>query len=63
MLGTIQDITSRKQQDLQLRESESRFREVVEAIRMVRAICWKPGIKDGRRVRTVVPVEILFRLP
>ncbi|MEZ4760787.1 MAG: energy transducer TonB [Flavobacteriales bacterium] len=34
-----------------------------EAIRMVRAICWKPGIKDGRRVRTVVPVEILFRLP
>jgi PAS domain S-box-containing protein len=35
MLGTIQDITSRKQQDLQLRESESRFREVVEAIREV----------------------------
>ncbi|MCA9420568.1 MAG: PAS domain-containing protein [Nitrospira sp.] len=34
-LGTIQDITSRKQQDLQLRESESRFREVVEAIREV----------------------------
>ncbi|MEZ4758938.1 MAG: energy transducer TonB [Flavobacteriales bacterium] len=27
-----------------------------EAIRMVRAIRWKPGIKDGRRVRTVVPV-------
>lgn len=35
MLGTVQDITSRKQQDLQLRESESRFREVVEAIREV----------------------------
>ncbi|WP_342349959.1 PAS domain-containing protein [uncultured Nitrospira sp.] len=35
MLGTIQDITTRKQQDLQLRESESRFREVVEAIREV----------------------------
>ncbi|MGD9853051.1 MAG: PAS domain-containing protein [Nitrospirales bacterium] len=35
MLGTVQDITSRKKQDLQLRESESRFREVVEAIREV----------------------------
>ena len=35
MLGTIQDITTQKQQDLQLRESESRFREVVEAIREV----------------------------
>ena len=35
MLGTIQDSTTRKQQDLQLRESESRFREVVEAIREV----------------------------
>ncbi len=35
MLGTIQDITNRKQQDLHLQESESRFREVVEAIREV----------------------------
>jgi len=35
MLGTIQDITTRKRQDLQLRESETRFRQVVEAIREV----------------------------
>ena len=35
MLGTIQDITNRNQQDLHLQESESRFREVVEAIREV----------------------------
>lgn len=35
MLGTVQDITGRKEQDLQLRESETRFREVVEAIREV----------------------------
>jgi PAS domain S-box-containing protein len=35
MLGTIQDITGRKEQDLRLRESESRFREVMEAIREV----------------------------
>jgi PAS domain S-box-containing protein len=35
MLGTIQDITNRKQQGLQLQESESRFREVMEAIREV----------------------------
>ncbi|MGE0474152.1 MAG: PAS domain-containing protein [Nitrospirales bacterium] len=35
MLGTVQDITRRKEQDLQLRESELRFREVVEAIREV----------------------------
>ena len=35
MLGTVQDITTRKHADLQLRESETRFREVVEAIREV----------------------------
>lgn len=33
-----------------------------EAMRLVRTICWKPAIKDGKLVRSVMKLDIQFRL-
>ncbi len=36
---------------------------VPEAIRVLRSMQWRPGIADGKRVRTQMEMEILFKLP
>lgn len=33
-----------------------------EAMRLARSICWAPAIKEGKRVRSNMRLEILFRL-
>lgn len=33
-----------------------------EAMRLARTICWEPAIKEGRRVRSVMKLDIQFRL-
>lgn len=36
---------------------------VPEAIRVLRSMQWRPGIADGKRVRTQMEMEIVFKLP
>ena len=36
---------------------------VAEAIRVLRSMQWRPGVADGKRVRTQMEMEILFKLP
>lgn len=33
-----------------------------EAMRLARSICWKPAVKDGQRVRSIMKLDIQFRL-
>lgn len=33
-----------------------------EAMRLVRTLCWKPAVKDGRSVRSIMKLDIRFRL-
>lgn len=33
-----------------------------EAMRLARTICWTPAIKDGKHVRSIMKLDILFRL-
>lgn len=33
-----------------------------EAMRLARTICWRPAVKDGRRVRSIMKLDIQFRL-
>jgi TonB family protein len=33
-----------------------------EAMRLARSICWSPAVKDGELVRSVMKLDILFRL-
>jgi protein TonB len=33
-----------------------------EAMRLARTICWAPAIKDGKHVRSIMKLDILFRL-
>ncbi len=36
---------------------------VAEAIRVLRSMQWRPGVADGKRVRTQMEMEIMFKLP
>jgi protein TonB len=33
-----------------------------EAMRLVRTLCWQPAVKDGQLVRSVMKLDIMFRL-
>jgi protein TonB len=33
-----------------------------EAMRLARSICWVPAVKDGKHVRSIMKLDILFRL-
>ncbi len=33
-----------------------------EAMRLARTICWAPALKNGRRVRSIMKLDIVFRL-
>ncbi len=33
-----------------------------EAMRLARTLCWRPAVKDGQFVRSVMKLDIQFRL-